>query len=216
MAEPAQNRFSTYSVPTVFARNGRFGRSMFISLIGHVVILAMLYFFAVRSAKMKPPQKVYAVKIIPYLPSLPEKRKKVELTERIVKKKKRIKKKPKKPKKPEKKTIRSKSLPRGSAKVRLEGEKFTDDFYLNLIISKIGSNWINPVRGGKRLSTVIYFKIARDGTIFDAKVEKKSGSLLFDQAALRAVLVSSPMPPLPDSYSGDHLGVHFEFEHIGR
>jgi len=103
MAEPAQNRFSTYSVPTVFARNGRFGRSMFISLIGHVVILAMLYFFAVRSAKMKPPQKVYAVKIIPYLPSLPEKRKKVELTERIVKKRKGLKRNPKNLKSPRRK-----------------------------------------------------------------------------------------------------------------
>ena len=44
------------------------------------------------------------------------------------------------------------------------------------------------------------------------KVEEESSYDLFDRSAVRAVNVSSPLPPLPAGFSGRWLGVHFEFE----
>jgi TonB family protein len=57
----------------------------------------------------------------------------------------------------------------------------------------------------------VYFAIDRDGTIRDAKIETPSGDGTFDRAALRAVLESSPLPPLPFGYAGTYLGVHLTF-----
>ena len=42
---------------------------------------------------------------------------------------------------------------------------------------------------------------------------KGSGFEFFDSSALRAVMLSDPMPPLPFGYNGDDLGVHFGFEY---
>ena len=35
-----------------------------------------------------------------------------------------------------------------------------------------------------------------------------SGAEVFDEAALRAVQATSPLPPLPKSYAKDSLGIH--------
>ena len=77
---------------------------------------------------------------------------------------------------------------------------------------KVYRNWV-PQSIGREISATIYFIIMRDGRVKDAKVEKRSGVASFDQAALRTVLEASPFPELPDSYRGDHLGIHFEFVH---
>ena len=68
--------------------------------------------------------------------------------------------------------------------------------------------------GGKpiQVGDVIHFRIEKDGTISDAAVERSSGLPFVDRAALRAVLSSSPLPPLPVEYAGSQLGVHLKFE----
>jgi len=35
----------------------------------------------------------------------------------------------------------------------------------------------------------------------ESKLEESSGNFYFDQAAMRAILSSSPFPPLPDDFS---------------
>ena len=205
-------------------------KPFFISLGIHIGIFIILYIVSAFSAPMKPPQKVYSVKIIsapqpePEKTVVEEKSKKVEEKkpktrvekESKKKKKKSTKKKPQKESKPAQKKKTKKNLARGSASIDIEGQNFSDDFYLNLIMTKIANNWLNPLRGGRKMSVTIYFRIQKNGTVSDVKIEKKSGNSLLDQSALRAVLASSPLPPLPESYSGDFLGVHFEFEHTGR
>ncbi|HEY3170786.1 MAG TPA: TonB family protein, partial [Thermoanaerobaculia bacterium] len=62
------------------------------------------------------------------------------------------------------------------------------------------------------VSPVVHFKIEKDGTISDATVERSSGLPFVDRAALRAVISSSPLPPLPVEYGGTQLGVHLKFE----
>lgn len=73
----------------------------------------------------------------------------------------------------------------------------------------IGTHWFRP-QGGSGTTTV-YFVVDRDGTLRDARNEVSSGNAAFDRAALRAILESSPLPPLPFGYNGTFLGVHLTF-----
>jgi TonB family protein len=75
--------------------------------------------------------------------------------------------------------------------------------------SLIGTHWFRPQ--GATATATIHFTINRDGTIRDVMLEKPSGDGTFDRAAQRAVMESSPLPPLPFAFSGNYLGVHLTF-----
>ncbi|HJR52483.1 MAG TPA: energy transducer TonB [Gemmatimonadota bacterium] len=93
--------------------------------------------------------------------------------------------------------------------VTLEGRPFEFPWYLEQLVSKIERNW-RPT--SNTLSTTVHFRIERSGRIRDIDIAEESGNFLFDQAARRAVEASAPMPPLPDEYDGDYLGVYFQFD----
>ena len=98
----------------------------------------------------------------------------------------------------------------GSGVTGLEGGDFPYTLYIQGMHRRIGSNWFRPtVPPGT--ATVIYFRIQRDGTISEARVETPSGNGTFDRAALSAVRSSSPLNPLPFAYNGTYLGVHQTF-----
>lgn len=196
-------------------------KSLAISASGHILVFIFLFVISLQSTTMKPPEKVYSVRIIrvpdeptPQTQVIDEKRIKEEPKPKV-KEAEPDKKKVESKSKEQKQTSPStkKSVSRGTAGISVDGPNFTDDFYLNLIITKIANQWLNPLRGGGKISTVIYFKIQKDGTVTDVKVERSSENALFDQSAMRAVLSAAPLPPLPESYESDFLGVHFEFEH---
>jgi TonB family protein len=97
----------------------------------------------------------------------------------------------------------------------VEGAGFGSNYYVDVMRTKIAEYWRNPVRGATSvIRSTIYYKIKKNGKIFDAFIEKPSGLELFDQAALRSVLSADPLPPLPSEYTGQELGVHLEFEYI--
>jgi TonB family protein len=99
----------------------------------------------------------------------------------------------------------------GSGITGLEGGDFPYTLYIQGMHRRIGSNWFRPqVAAGA--TTIIYFRIQRDGNITDAKVETPSGNGTFDRAALSAVRSSSPLNPLPYAYNGTYLGVHLTFK----
>ena len=99
----------------------------------------------------------------------------------------------------------------GVGGARFDQADFTYSYYVERMLIAIGTNWFKPSQSGSA-SPVIYFRIERDGTISDPVVEKLSGLPFVDRAALRAVIASSPLPPLPAEYGGTHLGVHLKFE----
>ncbi len=103
-------------------------------------------------------------------------------------------------------------VPVGGAGVTgLEGGDFPHTLYINRMKDLIGARWFRPqVTPG--ITTTVYFVIQRDGTISEAKTIQPSGNGTFDRAALRAVLESSPLPPLPFAYNGTYLGVHLTFK----
>lgn len=99
----------------------------------------------------------------------------------------------------------------GSAQVSgLEGGDFPYAFYVERMLGIIGGNWFRP-ESGSRSSATIHFVIERNGKISEVEITESSGNSTFDRAARRAVIESSPLPPLPFQFAGSELGVHLKF-----
>ena len=88
---------------------------------------------------------------------------------------------------------------------------FNYSYYVERMLVTIGMNWFKPAESVP-ISPMIRFRIERDGTISDPQVERSSGLPFVDRAALRAVMASSPLAPLPQEFGGRYLGVHLIFE----
>ena len=107
--------------------------------------------------------------------------------------------------------VRRKGLGLGA---RVEGaEALGYSYYLNVILTRINDNWINPYVGsGRTFNATVVFVIERDGTVREVKLEKKSGDAAYDASCERALLVTDRLPPLPPEFTGPRLKLHLEFE----
>lgn len=83
--------------------------------------------------------------------------------------------------------------------------------YIALMVERIRSAW-NANQGARGL-VWIKFKIQRNGAITDTTIDTGSGNAVLDTAALRAVLATRTLPPLPAQYSNPTLGVRLQFEY---
>jgi TonB family protein len=100
--------------------------------------------------------------------------------------------------------------------VSLDVANFGFSYYLVALQAKVASNWFPPGSvgaPGEVLRATVHFRIMQSGDIEDAVVEHSSGVPYFDRCALRAILLASPLAPLPSEFEEDELGVHFEFSH---
>jgi protein TonB len=93
--------------------------------------------------------------------------------------------------------------------------ELTGDFccpdYLATMITRIRSVW-NQNQGATGIS-LIRFTINRDGSITDATIFKPSGTVTLDTAALRAVVATRTLPPLPDAYPNPTLTMRLSFQY---
>lgn len=93
---------------------------------------------------------------------------------------------------------------------------FPFQFYLQMVSDKITANWfqalVDPGVGGL-LQTQVYFRIYRNGTISDVKIDVSSGVESFDLSARRAITLAAPFATLPNEYNGQYLGITLIFEH---
>jgi len=91
----------------------------------------------------------------------------------------------------------------------------TGDFccpdYVATMVVRIRSAW-NQNQGAAG-QTLIKFTIRRDGSIVDSSIERQSGTTTLDTAALRAVLGTRTLPPLPDAFPNPTLTVHLNFQY---
>ena len=97
----------------------------------------------------------------------------------------------------------------------VEGD-FPFQWYLNAVQRKVHEQWVQPLSSLQGQKAVIAFEIARSGEVSRARVEKTSGDVAYDLAALRAVTAANPLPPLPADFKGTVIRVHFGFEYTGR
>lgn len=93
--------------------------------------------------------------------------------------------------------------------------EITGDFccpeYLATMITRIRAAW-NQSQGATGI-TVVRFTIRRDGSIVDATIFKGSGIATLDNAALRAVLTTRTLPPLPEAFPNPALTMRLSFEY---
>ncbi|HET7453884.1 MAG TPA: TonB C-terminal domain-containing protein [Thermoanaerobaculia bacterium] len=99
----------------------------------------------------------------------------------------------------------------GTSLSAFDSADFNYSYYVSRMLATIGANWFKPTDQAVS-PPVIFFRIGRDGTISDVQIERTSGLPFVDRAAQRAVMVSSPLPPLPADFHESSLGVHLRFQ----
>jgi len=99
----------------------------------------------------------------------------------------------------------------GTSLSAFDSADFNYSYYVTQMLASIGANWFKPTDQSV-MPPVIYFRIGRDGSISDVRIERSSGLPFVDRAAQRAVLASSPLPPLPADFHESSLGVHLKFQ----
>jgi len=96
--------------------------------------------------------------------------------------------------------------------IAVDGANFPFSYFLSAIERRVSENWFSAVSEGTTgLTCVVYFKLMRDGSVSDVRLETRSGNAYFDQAASRAVKSAAPFPPLPRAFTDEYLGIHFTF-----
>jgi TonB family protein len=94
---------------------------------------------------------------------------------------------------------------------RLDVADFCCPEYVILMVQKVRENWDQRVE--TRGETSIVFTIQRDGTLTNYQVEKSSGAHVLDTNALRAVIRTRQLPPLPAAFPNPTLTVYLNFQY---
>ncbi len=93
------------------------------------------------------------------------------------------------------------------------GDRYS--WYVAAVRSRISSNWLlSMVSPNISSAPRVYlaFDILRDGAIKNPQITQSSGNPEVDRSALRAVLASDPLGPLPPDYAGSKVSVKFYFD----
>ncbi len=98
-----------------------------------------------------------------------------------------------------------------------EGGDFGGRFpwYVNAVRNRVSSNWLQTtvdpsLRWAPR--AVVSFDILRNGAVANIQILRSSGNASVNNSAVRAILNSSPLNPLPNGYSGAKVSVEFWFD----
>jgi TonB family protein len=85
--------------------------------------------------------------------------------------------------------------------------------YINAITPKMMA-W-HPPEIAESSSVTVTMQIAKDGTLLRSEVKTPSGNPQIDDAAMQAVQVASPFPPLPAGYQQDSASIDYRFDYFG-
>jgi len=93
------------------------------------------------------------------------------------------------------------------------GERY--GWYVTAVQTRISSNWLLSMVSPAIVTAprvYVTFDIRRDGSISNPVVAKSSGIPEVDRSAMRAVLASNPLGPLPADYAADKVTVEVYFD----
>ena len=109
-----------------------------------------------------------------------------------------------------------------SSGVAVQGEGGGDfatryGWYVESVKRAISQNWIQTsidpsIRAARRAHSVVTFRINRNGTVTNIRLENSSGNRSMDDSATRALLSIDKFPTLPSDYSGSYVDVTFDFD----
>jgi protein TonB len=90
-------------------------------------------------------------------------------------------------------------------------------WYVESVKRAISQNWIQTsidpsVRAARRAKATATFRINRDGSIKNIRLDTSSGNRSMDDSANRALLSIDKFPALPADYSGSYVDVTFDFD----
>jgi protein TonB len=90
-------------------------------------------------------------------------------------------------------------------------------YYFVLIQDKITGNWTPPKMGpGTTAGLNLSLRILRSGQVRDLAIDASSGDRILDDSALRAVRLSTPLPPLPPLFRAETLYLQLRFTFVGE
>lgn len=196
------------------------GLTVFFSFIIHVIFLFAALFLYVRTVPKTYIPAVYDVKLVELReeapvaeirPVPPAPKRERPITPRPDTVMPELKKIPP----PQKKAEPEKVLPKPEAPAEAVTVQavpaFKFPWYLSIVSDKIRRNW-NPPPGATGLRARVVFRIYRSGVIIEPRLEQASGNFYFDQAAMRAILMSSPFPPLPEGFGRESVDISVDLE----
>jgi periplasmic protein TonB len=88
--------------------------------------------------------------------------------------------------------------------------------YFNKVRERIKANWVYPRPAGERNiegELLIEFHIAKDGRLEYIELRHSSGTQILDDAALTAVKLAQPFPPVPDDIAKRTLAINGQFRY---
>jgi protein TonB len=84
--------------------------------------------------------------------------------------------------------------------------------YAELVRQRIAQNWrTNGLDARQTASAIVGFIILRNGFVQNVQLVQSSGNPAVDDTALRAVYISSPLPPLPPQVAESSISAQFTF-----
>ncbi|HOK79550.1 MAG TPA: energy transducer TonB [bacterium] len=87
--------------------------------------------------------------------------------------------------------------------------------YLENIKLILQRKWKVPKGKSYSSTSVVSFKIKKDGSVEEIILEKSSGFKEFDESAIKAVKEASGIPPLPRTYKSEYLEIAVKFNTKG-
>jgi TonB family protein len=89
--------------------------------------------------------------------------------------------------------------------------------YLTRLLAAVKRNWMSvwpeSAKYGRRGRVGVQFSIAKDGTVTKVVWAFQSGADALDRAAVAAISMSNPFPPLPSEFKGDRIVLQFNFSY---
>jgi TonB family protein len=98
----------------------------------------------------------------------------------------------------------------------IDNASFDYPYWFVQAFTKIEQNWRNPVFANRPLKCVVYFQVIKSGRLLKIEIEESSGIDAFDRACVQAIEKCKKLPPLPDRFVEEILGIHLEFPYSPR
>ena len=83
--------------------------------------------------------------------------------------------------------------------------------YMQELQRIIKRNW-QPTRDTESYTVIVFFKITKEGELFDLSIKESGGTRIRNKQAIRAVKRSAPFPKLPEG-SPDFVSIEFSFDY---